>query len=109
MTKTITTTEIAPANFNRASAGYSDATILAMVASVLGAGFYTYPGGASHLMVLGHKDNRDRAAHSRALESARGVLRSYGVQVRRAKEGGRVTHLTVIGPRRGGRPGSYSA
>ena len=102
----MSTTNTTPANNNRASAGISPDTLLAMVAIE---GCYTWPGRAGHCTVIGHRDNHMRDHHSSMLELAARRLRRYGIRVRRSMEGGRVSHLTVVGPRRGGRAGMYSA
>ncbi len=102
------TAALASANFNRASAGYTCDTLLAMLAGLSVEGFYTYPGNASHATVIGHRDNHCDY-HAAAITAAAKRLRSYGLRLRVSRSGGRADFLTVYGPKSGGSAGRYSA
>ena len=94
---TNTTAEYA-ANCNRASAGLSPDTILAMVAPAdSGSGFWCEPGRRSQDSIVGVVD--DRTGGRRAmLQAAAKILRGYGVRCRMTGD-----LLSVYGPKRGER------
>lgn len=95
------------ANFNRASAGYSNDVLLAMLASLPEAeGFWCEPGNRTADTVIGHRDNHLGEYHTAMIRGAATRLRGYGLRVRVARG---ASHLTVYGPKQGGSDGRYSA
>lgn len=95
------------ANFNRASAGYCDDVLVAMLASLPGAeGFYTYSANRAADTVIAHRDNHLGEYHEAMIRGAARRLRGYGLRVRVARG---AESLTVYGPKTGGSDGRYSA
>lgn len=86
------------ANGNRASAGYSRETILAMVAHVA-PGFWAEPDAGGKLD-LGQRDNH-LPDHAAKLEAARAVLKGYGIRTRRVSWDGKLRGITVYPPKGG--------
>ena len=85
-------TQAPTANTNRASEGYSQDVVLAMVAH-LGPGYW-YEGDT-----LGQRDNH-LPGHEATLEAAARVLKGYGVRVRRQRCGGKLRAIRVFAPKR---------
>ena len=97
------------ANFNRASAGFTADTLVAMLAGLDSAGLYFADvANRSSDTYIGHRHNHV-AEHGARIEAAAKRLRSYGLRVRVARRGGKLRGLTVYGPKAGGSDGQYSA